>query len=99
MSYMRVLVLELPSSISWTGMMKIFRATTEPGLKAYKKQKVIANWSFVQIGDHTGLLIINFPNRAAMNNYLRTMAAVRRDIQADTGMQSWIYHGAVKASG
>jgi hypothetical protein len=34
-----------------------------------------------------------------MNKYLKTMAAIRDGIVADTGMQFWVYHGPVKASG
>ena len=99
MSYMRVLVLEVPSSIPWTGFMKIFRTTTEPELKAYKKQKIVGNWSFVQIGDHAAMIIAEFDTKAKMNQYLKKMAAVREEVKADTGMQTWIYHGPVKASG
>ena len=97
MSYMRVLVTE--SSMSWSKTMKIFRKSIEPGLNGFKKQKVIANWSFVQTGDHTGMVIVEFDTKAKMNQYLKTMAAIREDIQADTGMQAWIFHGPVKASG
>ena len=99
MSYMRVLVLEVPSSIPWTGFMKIFRTTTESEFKAYKKQNVIANWSLTQIGAHTGMIVVEFDTKAKMNKYVKTMAAIREDIKADTGMLNWIYHGPVKASG
>ena len=99
MSYTRVLVLEVPSSIPWAGMMKLFKTTTEPELKAYKKRKVVAKWSLVQTGDHSGLVIVEFDTKAKMNKYLKTMAAIREDIKADTGMLNWIYHGPVKASG
>ena len=71
----------------------------EPRLDALKKQKIVSSWSLVQTGDSAALVVFNFPNKAAMNQYIKTMAAVRQDIQADTGMQSWIYHGLVKASG
>ena len=37
-----------------------FRAGTEAEFKAYKKQKVIANWSLTQIGDHTGMVVVEF---------------------------------------
>ena len=99
MSYVRVLVLEVPSSIPWTGMMKLFRTTTEPELKAYKKRKIVANWSLVQIGDHAAMIIAEIDTKAKMNQYLKKFNAVREDIQADTGMQVWVYHGPVKASG
>ena len=69
MSYMRVLVLEVPSSIPWTEFMKIFRTTTEPELKAYKKRKIVANWSLVQIGDHAALIIAEFDTKAKMNQW------------------------------
>ena len=97
MSYTRVLVSE--SDLPWSQFMKIFRKTVEPGMNAFKKQKIVSSWSLVQTGDSNGLLIANFPNKAAMNKYLKTMAAVRRDIEEDTGMQAWVYHGPVKANG
>ena len=31
--------------------------------------------------------------------FLKTIAAIRQEVIADTGMQTWIYHGPVKASG
>ena len=97
MSYTRVNVIE--SSMSWSETMKMFRKSVEPGLNEFKKQKVIANWSLVQTGDHTGLVIIEFDTKAKMNQYLKKFNAIRQDIQADTGMQVWVYHGPVKASG
>ena len=99
MSVTRVMVFEMPTTISWTAGMKIFRETTEPGLKAFKKDKTLLRWSLTQVGDHNGLLMIEFENKAKLNKYLKTMAAVRRDVTGDTGMQSWIYSGPVKASG
>ena len=97
MSYTRVLVSE--SDLPWSQFMKIFRKSVEPAINAFKKQKIVSSWSLVQTGDSNGLLIVNFPNKAAMNKYLKIMAAVRRDIEADTGAQSWVYHGPVKANG
>ena len=100
MSYMRVMVLEVPSSMSWTEFMKNFRATPYVSeMKKFKKQKIVVGWTLVQTGDHTGMLIAEFYTKAKMNNYLKTMAAVREDVKADTGMQTWIYHGPIKASG
>ena len=97
MSYTRVFVSE--SDLPWSQFMKIFRKSVEPAINAFKKQKIVSSWSLVQTGDSAGILIVNFPNKAAMNKYLRTMAAVRRGIEEDTGMQAWVYHGPVKASG
>ena len=100
MSYVRVMVLEVPSSMSWTEFMKNFRATPyESEMKKFKKQKIVVGWTLVQVGDHSGMLIAEFDTKAKMNQYLKTMAAVREDVKADTGMQTWIYHGPVKASG
>jgi len=47
------------------------------------------------------MLITNFPNKAAMNKYHRTMDAVRRGVEEEAGPggQTWVYHGPVKASG
>ena len=97
MSYTRVFVSE--SDLPWSQFMKIFRKSVEPAINAFKKQKIVSSWSLVQTGDSAGILIVNFPNKAAMNKYLKTMAAIRDGIAADTGMQFWIYHGPVKASG
>ena len=97
MSYTRVNVIEFP--MSWSENMKLFRKSVEPGLKGLKKQKVIANWSLVQTGDHTGLVIIEFDTKAKMNQYLKKFNAIREGIKSDTGMQVWVYHGPVKASG
>ena len=52
----------------------------------------------VQTSDHTGLLISEFDNKANMNKYLKAIAVIPQDVIADTGMQTWIYHGPVKAS-
>jgi hypothetical protein len=97
MSYTRVLVSE--SDLPYSQFLKMFRKSVEPGLNGFKKQKVVSSWSLIQSGDSNGMLIVNFPNKSAMNKYLKIMAAVRRDIEADTGAQSWVYHGPVKASG
>ena len=97
MSYKRVQVAE--SALSWSENMKVYRKSVEPALKAFKKQKVLLGWSLVQTGDHTGLLITEFDTKAKMNQYLKTMTAVRQAVTADTGQQVWIYHGPVKASG
>ncbi len=97
MSYKRVQVHETP--LSWSESMKMFRKIVKPALNALKKQKVLLSWSFVQTGDHTGLLITEFDNKAKMNKFLKTIAAIRQEVIADTGMQSWIYSGPVKASG
>ena len=97
MSYTRVLVSE--SGVPYSQFLKMFRKSVEPGLNGFKKQKVVSSWSLIQTGDSNGMLIVNFPNKSAMNKYLKIMAAVRRDIEADTGAQSWVYHGPVKANG
>ena len=97
MSYTRVQVAE--SQLSWSETMKVFRKSVEPALNALKKQKVLLSWTMVQTGDHTGLLITEFDNKAKMNKFLKTIAAIRQEVIADTGMQTWIYHGPVKASG
>jgi hypothetical protein len=45
------------------------------------------------------MIVVEFDTKAKMNQWHKGMLAVRQGIQADTGMQSWIYHGPVKASG
>jgi len=97
MSYTRVQVFEMPQS--WSETMKMFQKTVKPELNALKKQKVVSRWSSVQTGDHSGMVIVEFPNKAAMNKYLKTAMAVRQGVVEETGMQAWVYHGPVKASG
>ena len=97
MSYTRVLVIENPQS--WAEGIKIFRKLAQPALNAFKKQNVLESWSLVQTGEHSGLLICEFDTKAKMNKYLKVMNAVRRDTAAESGSQSWAYHGPVKASG
>jgi len=45
------------------------------------------------------MIIAEFDTKAKMNQWHKGMLAVRQGIQADTGMQAWIYHGPFKASG
>ena len=99
MSYTRVRVFE--NAQSWAEGMKGFRKSLEPGLNAFKKQKVLSSWSLVQTGENAGMLITNFPNKGAMNKYHRTMDAVRRSVEEEAGPggQTWVNHGPVKASG
>ena len=97
MSYTRVFVSE--SDLPWSQFMKIFRKSVEPAINAFEKQKIVSSWSLVQTGDSAGILIVNFPNKAAMNKYLKTAMAVRQGVVEETGMQAWVYHGPVKASG
>ena len=97
MSYTRVFVSE--SDLPWSQFIKIFRKSVEPAINAFKKQKIVSSWSLVQTGDSAGILIVNFPNKAAMNKYLKTAMAVRQGVVEETGMQAWVYHGPVKASG
>ena len=97
MSYIRVMVNEGP--LTSAEVMKMFRKNTEPLLEQHKKDKTLKNYSVVIVGEHKGLLIMEFDNKSKMNKFLKTMAAHRNQVAADTGMQWWIYHGPVKASG
>ena len=97
MSVMRVMVFENP--LRWNEFMKVFRGSAEPVFKKFKKEKVLIRWSLTQTDDHNGVLVLEFPNKSAMNKYLKTMAAVRRGVVEETGMQAWAHHGPVKASG
>ena len=54
----------------------------------------------VVLSDGATLVVFNFSNKAAMNKFIKTMAAVRRGLEEDNkGMQTWTYHGPVKANG
>ena len=97
MSVMRVMVFEGP--LSWNEFMKVFRGSAEPVFKKFKREKVLSRWSLTQTDDHKGVLVLEFPNKAAMNKYIKVASVVRKDVTDDTGMQSWIYMGQVKASG
>ena len=97
MSVMRVMVFENP--LRWTQFMKVFRGTAEPVFKKFKREKVLTRWSLTQTGDYSGVLVLEFPNKAAMNKYIKVASVVRKDVSDDIGMQSWIYSGSVKASG
>ena len=97
MSYVRVWVVE--SSVTWSEGMKFFRKQMEPGLKALKKAGLLSSYKVVQTGDHTGLNILEFDNKAKMNKVIKALNAARGDIGDAAGMQMWVYTGQVKASG
>ncbi len=97
MSYIRVMVNEGP--LTSAEVMKMFRKNTKPLLDQHKKDKTLKSYSVVIVGEHKGLLIMEFDNKSKMDKFLKTMAAHRNQVAADTGMQWWIYHGPVKASG
>ena len=42
---------------------------------------------------------MDFANKANMNKYLKIMGPIRQQVAAESGMQTWLYHGPVKASG
>ena len=96
MSYTRVMVLE--SSVPWSKVMRAIKKDGEPVLKAQVKAGNLKRWSLVRTGEHAGFLISKLDTKAKMNKYAKTLAAVRRDVEAETGQQSWIYSGSVKAS-
>ncbi len=97
MSYTRVLVIENP--LSWAEGMKSFRKNTRPALNTAKKAGVLKKYTLVQTGEHSGMLITEFETKAKMNKYIKALAAIRRDVAAETGGQMWGYGGSVKASG
>ena len=78
--------------------MKRSGANVVPGLNAAKKAKMINSWTRVQTGDHTGMLIIEYPNKSARTKFFKAMTAARQG-EAEAGAQFWAYHGPVKASG
>ena len=97
MSIMLVMAFESP--LTWNEFMKVFRRSAEPVFKKFKSEKVLTRWSLTQTDDQKGVLVLEFPNKAAMNKYIKVASVVRKDVTDDTGMQSWIYMGQVKASG
>ena len=97
MSYTRVMVLESP--LSRAEARKRFRKNVQPALNAAKKAGILKKYSFVETGEHSGMLITEFDTKAKMNKYAKAMSGLRSKSMAETGMQSWIYSGPVKASG
>ena len=97
MSYIRVMLNEGPMTNA--EMMKMYRERTEPLLKQHKKDKTLKSYSVVTVGEHKGLLIMEFENKSKMNKFLKTMVPHRNKVTAETNTQWWIYHGPVKASG
>ena len=97
MSVMRVMVFENP--LRWTEFMKVFRGSAEPVFKKFKREKVLTRWSLTQTDDHAGVMVMEFPNKTAVNKYMKISSAIRKDVTDEIGMQSWVYSGPVKASG
>ena len=95
MSIMRVLVME--TSQSRAKMMKHFR-DGEHVYKNAKKDGILNSYTLVETNDRW-LVITEFDTKAKMNKFVKALSAVRRDVEAETGQQSWIYSGQVKASG
>ena len=97
MSYVRVMVNEGP--LTSAEVLRLFNKNSKPHFEQHKKDKTLKSYSVVQVSDHKGLLIMEFDNKSKMNKFLKTMAAHRNQVAAETGMQWWIYHGPVIASG
>ena len=97
MSVMRVMVFENP--LSWTEFMKVFRGSAEPVFKKFKSERILTRWSLTQTDDRAGVMVMEFPNKTAVNKYMKISSAIRKDVTDDIGMQSWVYSGPVKASG
>ncbi len=97
MSYIRVMVNEGP--LTSAEVMRMYRKDTEPLLKQHIKDKTLKSYSVVIVGEHKGLLIMEFDNKSKMNKFLKTMVPHRNKVTAETNTQYWIYHGPVKASG
>ena len=73
MSYKRVMVMELPESVSWADNMKNYRRDAVPGLKKLKKANILDGWTVVKTGERSGIMVIDFANKANMNKYLKIM--------------------------
>ncbi|MFP6727094.1 MAG: hypothetical protein VCB63_09625 [Alphaproteobacteria bacterium] len=99
MSYTRVMVMELPKSVSWADNMKTYRRDAVPGLKKLKIAKILKGWTVIQTGERSGMMVMDFAKKANMNKYLKIMGPIRQQVAAESGMQTWLYHGPVKASG
>jgi len=97
MNVMRVMVFESP--LTWNEFMKIFRRDAEPAFKKFKREKTLTRWSLTPTDDRAGVMVMEFPNKTAVNKYMKIASAVRQDATDEIGMQYWIYSGPVKASG
>ena len=96
MSYSSVQIFE--TDYTYAVGMKRFRANVVPGLNAAKKAKLLNSWTLVQTGNHTGMLIIEYPNKSARAKFFKAMTAARQG-ETEAGAQMWSYHGPVIASG
>ena len=94
MSYTRVLVIETPKSRA--AYMKDVRET-EKTFKKLKKGKILNSYKMIEAGERW-LLIVDFDNKADLNKHVKATASRRNQI-AESGGQTWIYQGPVKASG
>ena len=95
MSITRVLVIETP--LSRAAVMKNTRAA-EVIFNKQKRAKVLKSYKLVEAGDRW-LLITEFANKANMNKFLKATSDTKRENIDETGSQSWILSGPVKASG
>ena len=74
-------------------------ARCSAGLKKLKNAKILKGWTVIQTGERSGMMVMDFANKANMNKYLKIMGPIRQQVAAESGMQTWLYHGPVKASG
>ena len=76
MSVMRVMVFESP--LTWNEFMKVFRRDAEPVFKKFKKEEVLTRWSLTQTDDRAGVMVMEFPNKTAVNKYMKISSAIRK---------------------
>jgi len=95
MSVTRVNIIE--NDLTSAAFLKRLNQIAVPELKKAKKDG-LKNWSIIQTDSKT-ILITNWVNKTKANKFARAMAPRVAEARAETGSQSWIYMGQVKASG
>ena len=95
MSVTRVNIIE--NDLTSAVLLKRLNQMAVPHLRKAKKDGLIS-WSIVQTDNKT-IIITNWVNKTKANKFPKGMAPAVADVRAETGSQSWIYIGQVKASG
>ena len=87
----------IENDLTSAAFLKRLNQMAVPELKKAKRDG-LNNWSIVQTDDKT-ILITNWVSKSKANKFAKAMAPRVAEARAETGSQSWIYMGQVKASG
>jgi len=95
MSVTRVNIIE--NNLKPAEFLKMLNQMAVPEFKKAKKDG-LKNWSIVQTDDKT-IIITNWVNKTKANKFANYMRPKVAGARTETGSQSWIYMGQVKAGG